>query len=119
MLFLTSSLYSKNTQAYLSYATFYSPADGPYIETYLSVVGKSVEFVKNANGKFQATVQISMVFRQNDIIKDFKKIDLFSPEVEDTGKIDFAFIDQQRFLLPNGDYNVEIQILDKNKISGY
>ena len=117
-LFFTSSLHSKNIQAYLSYATFSSPADGPYIETYLSVVGKTVEFVKNANGKFQATVQISMVFRQNDIIKDFKKIDLLSPEVEDTGKIDFAFIDQQRFPLPNGDYSVEIQILDKNKKNG-
>jgi GWxTD domain-containing protein len=74
--------------------------------------------VKNTNGKFQATVQISMVFRQNDIIKEFKKIDLLSPEVEDTSKIDFAFIDQQRFLLPNGDYSVEIQILDKNKKDG-
>ena len=34
-------------QAYLSYATFLSPADGPYIETYLSVVGNSVKFIKN------------------------------------------------------------------------
>lgn len=107
-------LNAKNLQAYMSYATFYSPSDGSYIETYLSVVGSTVEFVKNANGKFQATVQISMVFRQNDVIKDFKKIDLLSPEIEDTAKIDFTFMDQQRFPLPDGDYNVEIQIFDKN-----
>jgi GWxTD domain-containing protein len=107
-------LNAKNLQAYLSYATFYSPADGSYIETYLSVVANSVEFVKNSNGKFQATVQISMVFRQNDVIKDFKKTDLLSPEIEDTSKIDFTFMDQQRFPLPDGDYDVEIQILDKN-----
>ncbi|MFH0864977.1 MAG: GWxTD domain-containing protein [Bacteroidota bacterium] len=105
---------AKNLQAYLSYATFYSPSDGPYIETYLSVVGKTVEFIINANGKFQATVQIMMVFKKDDIIKDFKKIDLMSPEIDDTSSIDFTFMDQQRFPLPDGDYDVEIQILDKN-----
>jgi GWxTD domain-containing protein len=105
---------AKNLQAYLSYATFYSPSDGSYIETYLSVVGKSVEFIKNSNGKFQATVQISMVFKKDDIIKDFKKIDLLSPEIDDTASIDFTFMDQQRFPLPDGNYDVEIQLLDKN-----
>lgn len=114
-LLFSFGLNAKNLQAYLSYATFNSPVDGPYIETYLSVVGKTVQFVKNANGKFQATVQIMMVFKQNDSIKEFKKTDLLSPEVEDTSKIDFTFMDQQRFPLPDGDYDMEIQIVDKNK----
>jgi GWxTD domain-containing protein len=115
LLLISCGLNAKNLQAYLSYATFNSPADGPYIETYLSVVGKTVQFVKNTNGKFQATVQIMMVFKQNDIIKEFKKTDLLSPEVDDTSKIDFTFMDQQRFPLPDGDYDMEIQIVDKNK----
>lgn len=114
MVLLALQLNAKNLQAYLSYATFYSPSDGSYIETYLSVVGKSVEFIKNANGKFQATVQIMMVFKKDDVIKDFKKTDLLSPEVDDTSTIDFTFMDQQRFPLPDGNYDVEIQILDKN-----
>ena len=108
-------LNAKNLQAYLSYATFHSPTDGSYIETYLSVLGSSVKFIQNTNGKFQATVQITMVFRQNDVLKDFKKTDLLSPEIDDTSKVDFTFMDQQRFPLPDGDYEVEIQILDKNK----
>ena len=114
-IFIASGVSAKGLQAYLSYATFLSPADGPYIETYLSVVGKTVQFIKNDNGKFQATVQIMMVFKKDNVIKDFKKTDLMSPEVEDTSKVDFTFMDQQRFPLPNGDYNVEIQIVDKNK----
>jgi len=114
-IFLTSGISAKNLHAYLSYASFYSPVDGPYIETYLSVVGRTVQFVKNENGKFQATVQITMAFKINDIIKDFKKTDLSSPEIDDTSKIDFTFLDQQRFLLPDGDYDVAIQIIDKNK----
>jgi GWxTD domain-containing protein len=112
---MISSANSKNLQAYLSYATFLSPKDGPYIETYLSVVGKTVHFIKNADNKFQATVQITMIFKQNDIVKDFKKTDLMSPAIDDTSKIDFTFMDQQRFIMPNGDYDMEIQIMDKNK----
>lgn len=114
MVLFAFQLNAKNLQAYLAYATFYSPSDGSYIETYLSVVGKSVDFIKNANGKFQATVQIMMVFKKDDVIRDFKKIDLMSPEVDDTSAIDFTFMDQQRFPLPDGNYDVDIQIVDKN-----
>ena len=114
-LLIAFNVNANKLQANLSFATFLSPADGPYIETYLSVVGNSVKFIKNANGKFQATVQIMMAFKQNNIIKNFKKTDLFSPEIDDTSKTDFSFMDQQRFTLPNGDYDLEIQIFDKNK----
>jgi GWxTD domain-containing protein len=104
-----------NLQAFLSYATFVSPVDGPYVETYISVVGNSVIFRRNDNNKFQGAIQITMIFRQDSLIKDFKKYDLLSPEAEDTAMINFNFIDQQRFLLPNGKYNLEISIADKYK----
>ncbi len=111
---LSFSASAKKLQAYMSYSTFCSPTDGPYIETYLTVLAKTVEFLKNDNGKFQATVEIMMVFKKDGVIQDFKKTNLMSPEIDDTSKTDFTFIDQQRFLLPNGNYSVEIQISDKN-----
>lgn len=110
--FLTSSVQGKGLQAFLSYSTFFSPADGPYIETYLIVAGNSTKFIKNQNQKFQSTIEVTLIFRKDSIIKDFKKINILSPEIEDTNAIDFNFIDQQRFLLPNGTYNVEIIISD-------
>lgn len=111
---ISFSLSAKSLQAYLSYTTFNSPTDGPYIETYLTVIGNSVVYVKNDNGKFQATVEIMMIFKKDGAIKDFKKTNLLSPEIDDTTKVDFTFMDQQRFLLPNGNYSVEIQLSDKN-----
>ena len=73
IIFLLSSitLTAKNIQAFLSYATFSSPDNGPYIETYLSVVGNSVVFKKNANDKYQGTIEISMIFRQGEKIINF------------------------------------------------
>lgn len=104
-------------QAFMSYSTFMSPVDGPYIETYMIVVGNSVHFIKNQNNKYQSTIEITLIFRKDSVIKDFKKYNLLSPEVDDTNNINFNFIDQQRFLLPNGIYDVEISIADKNSIA--
>ena len=105
---------ARNLWAFLSYTTFNSP-EGPYIETYLSVAANSVKFIRKDNGKFQASVNILMTFKQGNEIKAFKKYELSTAEIEDTLKIDFQFIDQQRFAIPNGTYDFEIQLADKNK----
>jgi GWxTD domain-containing protein len=114
VLFIPIQSQAKKLQAFMSYSTFNSPTDGPYIETYLTVVGRSVVFVKNANGKFQGTIEVTLIFSQGDAVKQFKKINLLSPEVDDTASVNFSFIDQQRFLLPNGEYTADIQIRDLN-----
>jgi hypothetical protein len=111
----TVNLSAKNLQAYLYYTTFLSPVDGPYIETYLSVVGSSVSFVENENGKYQGSISITVIFRQGEEIVDFAKYELFSPEVNDTTTVDFNFLDQQRYLLGNGKYDMEIIISDQNR----
>jgi len=114
-LFISGYCKPENLRAYLSYSTFYSPEHGPYLETYLSVLGSSVVFVKKDNGKFQGSVLITMLFKQQDSIRDFRKYELFSPEVEDTATINFSFIDQQRIPLPGGTYDFELDISDKNR----
>ncbi len=114
MLTISLTVQAKRLQAYMSYSTFLSPADGPYIETYMIVIGNSLKYVKNENNKYQGTLEITLIFRQDSIIKDLKKYNLASPEVDDTNAVNFNFIDQQRFLLPNCTYNVEIIIADKN-----
>lgn len=105
---------AKKLQAFLTYSSFYSPQQGSYLETYLSVYGKSVNFVKNQNNKYQATIQITLIFKQAEVIKDFKKYDLLSQEVDDTNNVNFNFVDQQRFALADGKYNMELLIGDKN-----
>jgi len=116
LLFLGSGYRSeaKNLWAFLTYSTFNSP-EGPYVETYLSIAGNSVRYIKTESGKFQATVNILMTFKQNNLIKAFKKYELTSPELTDTSNVKLYFIDQQRVLVPNGTYDFEIQLTDKNK----
>ncbi len=116
MAFCLNSAYTqdKTIRAYLSYATFYIPDSGPFIETYLAVEGSTVEFLENEDGLYQATIEVLMIFRQDDDIIDFAKYELKSPAIDDELKTDFGFIDQQRFALDEGEYEMEIQIADVN-----
>lgn len=109
-----SDTHARNLWAFLNYTAFNSP-EGPYIETYLSVAANSVKFIKKDNGKFQATVNVLMTFKQEKEIKAFKKYELTSEEIADTLNTNFNFIDQQRIAIPNGTYDFEIQLSDKNK----
>jgi GWxTD domain-containing protein len=107
-------LQAKNLWAFLSYAAFDSP-EGPYVDTYLTIAGSTVKFVLQPDGRYQAKVNVLMTFKQGSDIKAFKKYELKSPEIDDTTKTNFHFLDQQRFPLPNGDYDFEIQLSDANK----
>lgn len=114
-IFVASAAHAGEVKAYLLYSTFSSPDKGPYIETYLSVIGSSLVYKKNSNGKYQGTIEVSMAFRQGEEIKAVKKYNLMSPEVTDTVTGRAAFIDLQRIPLPNGNYDLEITIADANK----
>jgi GWxTD domain-containing protein len=105
---------AKNVWAFLTYSTFNSP-QGPYVETYLTVAGNSVKYIQKENGKYQAAVNILMTFKQNNAIKAFNKYELKSPEISDTTKNAYEFIDEQRIGIPsNGVYDFELQITDQN-----
>lgn len=104
----------KYVQAQLFYSKFLSPTDGPYLETYLSIIGNSVEYVDTGDGKFQGQIEITMVFSRDGEVVNFDKYELKSPLIEDTTNITMDFLDQQRFSLPNGVYEYQIKIRDLN-----
>ena len=102
---------SSDLQVYYYYAPFYNSTVGNYIETYFTVVGNSAVFVKNETGKYQATIEVTMLFNQDGVVKEFRKYNLKSPEVKDT-LTKPNFIDLQRINLKEGNYNFEMKIKD-------
>ncbi len=115
-LFFTFSYGQNGIVAYLSYADFSTKENKPFLETYLTVIGNTLKYQKNENGKYQGTVEISIAFVQNDLIKNFKKYNLLSSEIDSLGAYKNNFIDQQRFYLENGEYDMELEIADKNSV---
>lgn len=105
---------NKAIQSFLSYTTYNVPGDEPFIENALAFDCSSVVYRQYEPGCFKATVEIQTIFKKNDKVYTFSKIALDSPMVKDTTKITGAFIDQQRFPLENGEYQMEITVKDLN-----
>jgi len=109
--FLGLSAYS-NVRANFNYAIFYAPGKGSYIETYLSVTGRSVVF-KKEKVKYQGKIRVEINFSQNGKSISSNIYNLLSPEIMDTAHKP-NFIDLQRYTLKPGTYQAEIKIADIN-----
>ncbi|MBC8464587.1 MAG: GWxTD domain-containing protein [Bacteroidetes bacterium] len=114
--FFISSISAQNIEAYFDIARFQLTEENPFIETYLSINGNSVNFINN-QGNYQGSVNVSLQFTQNNEVKYYDNYTLLSPEVTDTNNISFNFIDQQRISLPAGSYHFELTIKDANSQS--
>jgi GWxTD domain-containing protein len=113
ILFLSASLIkAQGVDTYFYSAPFYAPGTGAYIETYLAFAGNSMHYMKNKDSALQASAEVTMVFKNVDEIKEFRKFKVVSPYLPDTAKRFPPFIDQQRILIPQGIYNFELSITD-------
>jgi GWxTD domain-containing protein len=105
---------AQKLNAILSHTSFYAPDTGPYIETYLSVEGNSIQYAPVGDGKFQGTIEVVMLFKQKGEIINFDKFEIKSPLIDDTSNVLFNVLDQQRYLLANGGCDFEIWLSDQN-----
>lgn len=105
---------SQNLRAYLSYSIFNTPLNDPYVETYLTINGNSIGYLKLDEGGYQGTVEVQILFKIGDSIVNYAKYELLGPIIEDTMEKNVDFIDVQRYALPEGEYNVEVTLNDKN-----
>ncbi|MCD6346144.1 MAG: hypothetical protein J7L96_01860, partial [Bacteroidales bacterium] len=62
----TTNIQAQSLQALFYHAGFFSPVEGPYLETYLKVFGPSATFNKLDNGNYQASLRVTILFKQND-----------------------------------------------------
>lgn len=105
---------AKRLKSYLSTTTYCAPGVSPYVENAIAFDSRTAVYKEFEPGKFKSTIEIQTIFRQGDKICTYSKIALDSPVVTDTANLAGAFIDQQRFTLPNGEYEMEISVTDMN-----
>lgn len=99
-----------NVTVYFNYNIFNTPSAKPYLETSLTISGSSVRFVPVAGGR-QASVNIAWRILKNGEVVKSSAYNLMSPMVTDTLQYP-SFIDNQRFALPNGTYQLELTVFD-------
>lgn len=114
LIFGNGFLPGQTLQAFLSYSVFNTPDGNPYIETYLVVNGTSVKYRMQEDSTFQAKLDVQIIFRQNDSIVNFDKYELSGPEFKDTLSSFDNLLDVERYALPNGNYDMEWSLKDRN-----
>lgn len=98
--------------AVFNYKVFYVPGKGPMIETYLDFQGESVILQPDESGALIGQIEIILIFKSmitSEIVAYDKKV-LATPPMSETDVVDF--IDIQRFAIPAGMYEMEIQFVD-------
>ncbi|MEM1321807.1 MAG: GWxTD domain-containing protein [Bacteroidota bacterium] len=94
----------------VAFATFNGP-NSPFVEIYLQVIGKTVEYQAVDSTHYKAAVEVIIMFRKNGEIVKFDKYNLRSP----LSTFAQDFIDLKRFALENGTYELEVSVTDLNK----
>jgi hypothetical protein len=105
--FLTSSLFAIDVS--VTHASFRGQPEN-YIEFYFYLVGKSLKQVQIDSINSQATVEFIVLFKQKDSIFRVDKFNLKSPATLDATD----FYEMRRYGLPNGTYDIEVQLKDVN-----
>ncbi len=103
---------AQGVDAYFDYAPFFAPGSGTYVETYIAFAGNSLHYILTPDSTLQASVEVTMLFKNVDEIKEFRKYKVVSPALPDTTTVFPSFIDLQRILLPEGVYNFDLIVKD-------
>ncbi len=96
--------------AYFNYGVFNVPKQSPFLESYLSIIGKSAHH-KAVNGGFQASINIRVNILKDGVLFKTESYNLLGPIDKDTASYS-NFIDNQRYALSNGTYVFELVITD-------
>lgn len=90
------------------------PEKGPFLETYLLFDGADIRYAPVGEDGFQAAAELTYIFERDGKVVDFSKVIVKSPVTKDTLNELSDFLDQQRFFLAPGKYNMTIRLEDVN-----
>jgi len=100
----------KALDASVSYASFKS-TEFSFIEVYLNILGTTVEYSTTDSIMYQASVEVLILIKQDTSIVQHDKYILSGPITKFTND----FMDVRRFPLPDGEYVLEVILIDVNK----
>ncbi|MDA3891685.1 MAG: GWxTD domain-containing protein [Salinivirgaceae bacterium] len=112
LLVSVKSSWSQQVVGDFDYASFYNSKTGPYLETYLSFKGDILHYVLTDDSTFVASVEVSMLFKNANEIKEYRRFKLVTAPLPDTVSVFANLIDMQKIPIPNGVYNFDLIVRD-------
>lgn len=102
----TTPIYSA-LEVHLVTHRYYAPTVGCYVETDMLIRSSTLQFRKNEQGKYQGTVEVTLIYRNAYEIVAADKYLLHSPEIDDSLAVRLNMIDRKRFVLSPGTYTLD------------
>jgi GWxTD domain-containing protein len=99
------------------HGVFMTPEKQTYVENYLLIDGSELRFQNIGDSIFQSQIEVTYIFEQRGTVIDFSKTIVKSPFTGDTIHKLSDFVDQQRFFIPVGMYQLTIRLKDLNNLS--
>lgn len=108
---ISSQIDAQTLTSYFDFKVFQVPGEGILLETYFDIKGESVEYLPLSDSTHQASVELKVIVSKGQGIKDFRKESIKSPIAITGHSPDFISI--QRFILPKGVYELDMEIKDE------
>ena len=112
LLFLYSATFAINVSFH--HGVYMTPDKETYVETYLLFDGSQLRYSSIADSQYQASIELTYIFEKRGEIASFSKNIVSGPITSDTSLKISDFIDQQRFPLAPGKYDLLILMKDLN-----
>jgi len=115
LLVLASTIFAQKLSVLIDYKSYFTAAGKPYLEISCFVGGKTLVYLPNGEGKYQAEVRITVQAFQSDSLINYLDYVLVSELFDDniaSTKPDFG--DIQNLQLNNGEYLLQFSVTDRN-----
>jgi GWxTD domain-containing protein len=115
LLAFTSATFAQKLSVLIDYKSYFTSTNEPYLEISCFVGGKTIVYMPNEQGKYQAEVRITIEAFQNDSLTNILDYILVSDPFDDGNaatKPDFG--DIQHLQLSNGEYLLQFSVQDIN-----
>ncbi len=116
LLLVSTTLPAKKMGMEISYTEFMDASDQAFLELSFALGAQSVDYMKDASGKYIGGVEVTVSLKQGDKIVAADKFRLLSPPLDDTTGLPEAFIHQLRFEVEKGEYMLLIDLQDIHEI---
>ncbi len=112
---ISNALIAKDISLEIAYSQFLNAQSEAYLEVYFSLNGNSVDYVQNESGEFIGGIEVTVKVQKDSVLAGADRFRLLSPAITDTSFVSQAFIHQSRLALPQGDYELVLEIKDINE----
>jgi hypothetical protein len=114
---LSISGFAQQTPGVLvDYCVFNTPQNKPYLELYLAIIGTSVQYKPIGENIFQSEVNVTLTIKQDSTIVYADRFRLKSQTISENSAEIPNFIDVQRIPLANGEYVLNLEVVDPNSV---